>query len=191
MSYIALFALAVALALDAFAVAVCSGCVLKRVTAGHFLRLSLTFGFFQFLMSVIGWGLGLTVRDAIESWDHWVTFLLLLWIGGNMLRSGFGHADSTSLHYTDPTRGNTLLLLGIATSLDALAVGLSFSVLKISVWGPAVLIGVVCALITAVGLWAGKSLAQAVLAGKRAEVLGGCVLIGIGLKILYEHGVFG
>ena len=86
MSFPELFAIAVALAMDAFAVSVCAGCALKRVTAVHFLRLSLTFGFFQFLMPVIGWTLGLTVRGFIESWDHWIAFALLAWIGGNMIR---------------------------------------------------------------------------------------------------------
>ena len=90
MSFPELFALAVALAMDAFAVSVCSGCALKRVTTAHFLRLSLTFGFFQFLMPVIGWTLGLTVRGFIETWDHWLAFALLAWIGGNMLRDAFG-----------------------------------------------------------------------------------------------------
>ena len=190
MTFTALFALAVALALDAFAVSVCSGCTLKRVTAAHFLRLSLTFGFFQFLMPVIGWTLGLTVRDFIETWDHWVAFLLLLWIGGNMLRSGLGSGESHEEDGQDPTTGSRLFMLAIATSLDALAVGLSFSLLKMNVWGPAILIGVVCAIITALGVWAGKMLSNAAVIGKRAEVLGGCVLIGIGLKILYEHGIF-
>ena len=86
MSFPELFAIAVALAMDAFAVSVCAGCALKRVTVVHFLRLSLTFGFFQFLMPVIGWALGLTVRGFIESWDHWIAFALLAWIGGNMIR---------------------------------------------------------------------------------------------------------
>ena len=144
MSFPELFAIAVALAMDAFAVSVCAGCSLKRVTAVHFLRLSLTFGFFQFLMPVIGWALGLTVRGFIESWDHWIAFALLAWIGGNMIRGGGD--DST-------------------------------------------LIGVVCAVITALGLLAGKGLAHADIFGRRAELVGGCVLIGIGLKILYEHGV--
>ncbi len=191
MTFTALFALAVALALDAFAVAVCSGCALKQVRVSHFLRLSLTFGFFQFLMPVIGWTLGLTVRDIIESWDHWIAFLLLLWIGGNMLRSGLGSGEEHADNETDPTTGSRLFMLAIATSLDALAVGLSFSLLKMSVWGPAILIGVVCAVITALGVWAGKMLANAAAIGKRAEILGGCVLIGIGIKILYEHGIFG
>ena len=180
MSFPELFAIAVALAMDAFAVSVCAGCALKRVTAVHFLRLSLTFGFFQFL---------LTVRGFIESWDHWIAFALLAWIGGNMIRGGGDDSEDGESCSVDPTKGRKLLILAVATSIDALAVGLSFSLLNINVWGPSTLIGVVCAVITALGLLAGKGLAHADIFGRRAELVGGCVLIGIGLKILYEHGV--
>ncbi len=180
MSFPELFAIAVALAMDAFAVSVCAGCALKRVTVVHFLRLSLTFGFFQFLM---------TVRGFIESWDHWIAFALLAWIGGNMIRGGGDDSEDGESCSVDPTKGRKLLILAVATSIDALAVGLSFSLLNINVWGPSTLIGVVCAVITALGLLAGKGLAHADIFGRRAELVGGCVLIGIGLKILYEHGV--
>ena len=187
MSFPELFAIAVALAMDAFAVSICTGCALKRVTAIHFLRLSLTFGFFQFLMPVIGWTLGLTVRGFIESWDHWIAFALLAWIGGNMIRGGGDDSEEGESCSADPTKGRRLFILAVATSIDALAVGLSFSLLNISVWGPSILIGVVCAVITALGLLAGKGLAHADIFGRRAELVGGCVLIGIGLKILLEH----
>ena len=189
MGLLELFLLAVGLSMDAFAVSVCAGCALKRVTAVHFLRLSLTFGFFQFLMPVIGWTLGLTVRGFIESWDHWIAFALLAWIGGNMIRGGGDDSEEGESCSADPTKGRRLFILAVATSIDALAVGLSFSLLNISVWGPSILIGVVCAVITALGLLAGKGLAHADIFGRRAELVGGCVLIGIGLKILYEHGV--
>ena len=105
MSFPELFAIAVALAMDAFAVSVCAGCALKRVTAVHFLRLSLTFGFFQFLMPVIGWALGLTVRGFIESWDHWIAFALLAWIGGNMIRGGGDDSEDGESCSVDPTKG--------------------------------------------------------------------------------------
>ena len=190
MSFPELFVLAVALAMDAFAVSICTGCTLRRVTAGHFLRLSLTFGFFQFLMPVVGWTLGLTVRGFIEAWDHWIAFALLAWIGGNMIRGGADDGKDEEACAVDPTRGRRLIVLAVATSVDALAVGLSFSLLKMSVWGPSLLIGVVCAVITACGVLAGKLLANADIFGRRAELLGGGVLIAIGLKILYEHGVF-
>ena len=190
MSFIELFALAVALAMDAFAVSVCAGCTVKKVTLGHYLRPALTFGIFQFVMPVLGWTLGLTVRSFIENWDHWIAFLLLAWIGGNMLKSGL-FPDKESTSSPDPTHGGQLFMLGVATSLDALAVGLSFSLLQMSIWGPATLIGIVCFIISALGVLAGKMLSRAAIIGKRANVLGGCVLIGIGIKILIEHGVLG
>lgn len=182
-----LFALALALSMDAFAVAVCTGCTVRRITIGHFLRLSLAFGFFQFLMPVAGWFLGLTVRGLIEAWDHWIAFALLAWIGANMIRGNGGDENCAP---GDPTHGRTLWILAVATSIDALAVGLSFSILNINVWGPALFIGLVCALVTSCGLWAGKLLAHASVFGRRAEFAGGCILFIIGLKILYEHGVF-
>lgn len=126
------------------------------MTVVHFLRLSLTFGFFQFLMPVIGWALGLTVRGFIESWDHWIAFALLAWIGGNMIRGGGDDSEDGESCSVDPTKGRKLLILAVATSIDALAVGLSFSLLNINVWGPSTLIGVVCAVITALGLLGGK-----------------------------------
>ena len=192
MSFPELFAIAVALAMDAFAVSVCAGCALKRVTAVHFLRLSLTFGFFQFLMPVIGWALGLTVRGFIESWDHWIAFALLAWIGGNMLRSGIGGLrknEPVSCPQSDPTAGWNLLLLAVATSIDALAVGLTFAMTNTNAFLPSCLIGVVCAAISACGLFLGKKLSSLPMLNGWAEVLGGVVLLCIGLNILHESGV--
>ena len=188
MTLLEILALSVALAMDAFAVAVGAGCTVRRVTAGHYLRMAGAFGFFQFFMPVLGWFLGLSVRGWIESWDHWLAFLLLAWIGGNMLRDTGGDDEDCAC---DPSRGRTLLVLAVATSIDALAVGLSFALLKMPVWGPSIIIGVVCAIITAAGLFLGRRLAAAAIFGRRAEMVGGLVLIGIGIKILIEHGVFG
>lgn len=188
MGFSEIFVIAVALAMDAFAVAVCAGCAVRRVTAGHYLRLGLTFGFFQFLMPVLGWLLGHSVRGYIESWDHWVAFALLAWIGVSMFRSGMSNEACPA---GDPSRGRQLLMLAVATSIDALAVGLSFALLGMDVWKPSLVIGVVCAVITALGVFLGRTLAHADLFGRRAELVGGLVLLGIGVKILYEHGVFG
>ena len=188
MSFPELFAIAVALAME---LSPCRSVRLrlKRVTVVHFLRLSLTFRLFPVPDARDRMGLGLTVRGFIESWDHWIAFALLAWIGGNMIRGGGDDSEDGESCSVDPTKGRKLLILAVATSIDALAVGLSFSLLNINVWGPSTLIGVVCAVITALGLLAGKGLAHADIFGRRAELVGGCVLIGIGLKILYEHGV--
>ena len=136
MTFLELFLIAVALAMDAFAVSVSSGCVVRTPTLAHYARMAGAFGFFQFLMPVIGWYLGLTVRPFIEAWDHWIAFALLLWIGGSMIRSFFQPSEEEDSCAKDPTRGSNLLLLAIATSIDALAVGLSLAVLQIPIWGP-------------------------------------------------------
>ena len=189
MSFPELLALAVALAMDALAVSIAAGITLGRPRPAQLARMPLTFGLFQAAMPIAGWLLGLSVRHLIESWDHWIAFALLAWIGGNMIRGGGDDSEDGESCSVDPTKGRKLLILAVATSIDALAVGLSFSLLNINVWGPSTLIGVVCAVITALGLLAGKGLAHADIFGRRAELVGGCVLIGFGLKILYEHGV--
>jgi putative Mn2+ efflux pump MntP len=189
MSYFEIFALAVALSLDAFAVAVCTACGLARVRLGHYVRLALAFGFFQAAMPVIGWYCGLTIRSFIEAWDHWFAFALLVWVGGNMLREGLQKADcgNHTGQNRDATYGLPLLVMAVATSIDALAVGFSFSLLHMSIWIPALMIGVVCACITAAGVLCGKIIANAAALGKKAEIVGGLTLLAIGIKILFEH----
>lgn len=181
-----LLALAVALAMDAFAVAVASGIVLKTVDLRQTFRLSWHFGLFQALMPVIGWFLGLSVRSYIEDYDHWVAFVLLGYIGIKMIREAFG--DDECSEHRDPTRGMTLIMLSVATSIDALAVGLSLSMLGLSIWLPALVIGLVALLFTVIGLHLGRTVARARRIGRAAELLGGGVLIAIGLRILWEHG---
>lgn len=194
MSAAAILMLALALAMDAFAVSVGAGCALRRPQAGHYIRMSLAFGLFQFFMPVIGWTLGLYVRGLIENWDHWIAFILLAWIGGSMLREGLrrdqGDDGPCPPPQKDPSRGASLLLLAVATSIDALAVGLSFALLKMPILMPSTVIGLVCAGLTALGLFLGQRLSRAALFGRHAGVAGGLVLLGIGFKILWEHGVF-
>ena len=190
MSFPELFAIAVALAMDAFAVSVCAGCALKRVTAVHFLRLSLTFGFFQFLMPVIGWALGLTVRGFIESWDHWIAFALLAWIGGNMIRGGGDDSEDGESCSVDPTKGRKLLILAVATSIDALAVGITLAFLNVALIPSVTFIGVTTFVISAIGIRIGNIFGMKY--KSRAEFAGGVILICIGLKILLEHlGILG
>ena len=189
MDFTSLLGIAFALAMDAFAVSVASGITLKTITPRHIFRLSWHFGFFQALMPIVGWSAGLTVRSYIEQYDHWVAFGLLLFVGGNMLREAFSQKQEDS-KTNDPTRGKTLVILSVATSIDALAVGLSFSMLKISIWFPAFVIGIVAAVFTAVGIQIGRKIVKSSYLCSYAEALGGIVLIGIGLNILREHGVF-
>ena len=184
--------LAVALSMDAFAVAVASGCALRAPHFRHYARLSACFGFFQFLMPVLGWHLGLCVRDCMEAWDHWIAFALLAWVGDSMLCSALESMKNSECGRpaTDPAAGHRMWVLGVATSLDALAVGLSLALLQTPIWGPAALTGVVCALLTACGLYLGKSLARLCALNGRAELLGGLTLLLIACNILREHHVF-
>lgn len=189
MDFAPLVGIAFALAIDAFAVSFASGIVLRTITLRHILRLSWHFGFFQALMPVIGWSAGLTVRSYIEQYDHWVAFGLLLFVGSNMVRGAFYHEQEESKK-SDPTKGKTLIILSVATSIDALAVGLSFAMLNISIWFPVLIIGCVAAVFSAAGIQIGRKVGKSSYLCSYAEGLGGIVLIGIGLNILREHGAF-
>jgi putative Mn2+ efflux pump MntP len=184
-----ILAIALALAMDAFAVAIATGVRLKRVSFRQFFRLAWHFGLFQALMPVIGWTAGLTVRDAIESYDHWIAFVLLAYVGVNMIREAF-KLEKDAREQKDPTRGLTLVMLSVATSIDALAVGFSISMLKLAIWTPALVIGLVAGALTVVGLYLGKTVGAAERLSPVAELAGGVVLLVIGINILREHGVF-
>jgi len=186
MNMLNILAIALALAMDAFAVAIATGVRLKRVSLRQFFRLAWHFGLFQALMPVIGWTAGLTVRDAIERYDHWIAFALLAYVGGNMIREAF-KLEKDARRQNDPTRGLTLVMLSVATSIDALAVGLTIAMLKVPIWTPALIIGLVAGAFTVAGLHLGKSVGSAERLSPIAEVLGGVVLLGIGVKILMEH----
>jgi putative Mn2+ efflux pump MntP len=140
-------------------------------------------------MNIIGWGGGLTFRTLIESFDHWLAFTLLLLVGGHMIYEALQPRDERCVT-ADPTRGWSLVMLSVATSIDSLAVGLSFALLKVEVWLPALVIGLIAALLTGLGLHLGRLVRNASRLGTAAEVTGGLVLIGIGLSILHQHGVF-
>ncbi len=185
-----IMAIAVALAMDAFAVAIAAGIKLGSVSPRQNFRLAWHFGLFQAMMPVIGWIAGLTIRDQIAHFDHWVAFGLLIFVAQGMFREAF-HADDDSESAKDPTRGATMVMLSIATSLDALAVGLSLSMLNVSIWTPAAVIGVVACVFTTVGMHLGKNLSRAAVVRRYADCLGATVLVLIGLNILREHGVFG
>ena len=183
MDAITLTGLALALAMDAFAVALGTGAVLSRLTGRHLFRLGFHFGLFQALMPVIGWLAGLTIIQWVEAWDHWIAFSLLAIIGGRMIYEAFSDEENTDDR--DPTKGLSLVLLSIATSIDALAVGFSLSVIGVSIWMPALVIGLVAGVLTIVGMLLGGRIGDRW--GSRVEIFGGLVLIAIGVKILIEH----
>lgn len=183
MDLITIFGIALALAMDAFAVALAAGAVLNPLTRRHLFRLGFHFGLFQSLMPIAGWLVGMTVQKWISAYDHWIAFALLAVVGGRMIMEAFDEEkDKTA---SDPTRGLTMVMLSVATSIDALAVGLSLAMLNVSVWAPAAVIGVVAGVLTVFGMLLGRRLGDDW--GKRVEVCGGLVLCIMGLKILLEH----
>jgi len=183
MDLVTLFGLALALAMDAFAVALAASTTLPRLTGRHLFRLGWHFGLFQALMPIIGWLAGLTIQKWIVSIDHWIAFGLLGFIGSRMIWEAFHHDPEQESG--DPTRGLTMVMLSIATSIDALAVGLTLAMLGISIWFPALIIGLVAGTLTVVGMLLGKRLGDRW--GQPVEVVGGLVLLAIGSKILVEH----
>ena len=184
MDFLTLLGISLALAMDAFAVALGTGMNLASLTGRHLFRLGFHFGLFQALMPVIGWLAGLTIQKQVAAWDHWIAFGLLAFVGGKMLKEAFAHDDETAAE-NDPTRGMSLVILSVATSIDALAVGFSLSMLGVSIWTPALVIGLVAGVLTVAGMLLGRKAGDHW--GPRVEILGGLVLIGIGLKILVEH----
>ena len=187
MQLINISAIAVALAMDAFAVSIVTGVNLKDVSFRQTFRLSWHFGLFQALMPIIGWSAGLSIRTYIEHVDHWIAFALLSFVGVNMIRGAFKN-NKNDEPKKDPTKGDSLVVLSIATSIDALALGLRLAILNVSIWTPAVIIGVVAGVFTILGLQIGKRIGSATRLSLYAERIGGIVLIVIGMKILHEHG---
>ncbi len=182
MDLIVIIAIAVGLALDTFAISVGTGVVLGRATAWQTFRMAGAFGLFQFAMPLLGWLAGTTVQSYIAAFDHWVAFGLLALVGGKMVFEGCKPLEER--RKGDPTRGLTLLVLALATSIDALAVGLGMAMVGAEILLPAVIIGVVTAGLSAAGLRLGKIIGSRF--SHRIEIVGGLVLIGIGVRILAQ-----
>jgi manganese efflux pump family protein len=181
---ISLLALAFALAMDAFAVALVTGLTLNPLKRRQVFRLSFHFGLFQAMMPLIGWTAGTAVHRWIASFDHWIAWGLLAFVGGRMILGAFHGAEETPSR-NDPTSGWDLVLLSVATSIDALAVGLSLAVIGSPIVVPAAVIGIVAAGMTVIGMVLGRRISA--LWGKRVEILGGLILFAIGTKILIDH----
>ncbi len=171
--------------MDAFAVAIAVGCRIPNLTFRHYFRLSFHFGLFQALMPLLGWYLGTKVEYLIVNIDHWIAFGLLLVIGIKMIQESFSHKEGLNVALKDPTRKWSLMLLSIATSIDAFAVGLSIAFLKVDIIAPIIVIGLVALAFTIVGMICGKRLGGYL--GRKAELVGGLILIVIGIKILISH----
>lgn len=185
MDLLAIFTAAVALAMDAFSICISAGMIIEKPDFGHYFRLAFHFGFFQFMMPIIGYFFGIYLEHYIERYDHWAAFILLCFIGLKMIKESFSRDKEANVKAKDPSRGFSLVVLAFATSIDALAVGLSIGVLKRPVFFPSIIIGITCALFSVIGLFIGKRVGS--LLGKKAEAIGGIMLIIIGIKILLEH----
>jgi manganese efflux pump family protein len=180
MSPFSMLGISVGLAMDAFAVAVAAGLVIETITPRHVFRLAFHFGLFQFMMPIVGWLAGSQLAGYIHPYDHFVAFALLAYVGGKMLVEAWTKRDANDAN--DPTRGLRLVTLSVATSIDALAVGMSMAFLGVSVWLPSVVIGIVTACLTAVGITFGSRIGGRW--GRWAETAGGLVLILIGFQSL-------
>jgi len=185
MSFPYLLAIALGLAMDAFAVSTACGVQVAVLRYGHVLRVALAFGFFQFMMPVIGWLAGSSLSGWVEAVAHWIAFGLLIIIGLKMIYEAFSKEPESCDPARDPSRGWPLLVLALATSIDALAVGLSIGVLNKPILIPSIIIGAVCSLFSIIGIAIGNRVGA--LIGKRGEAIGGLMLIAIGIRILVEH----
>ena len=185
MSLVELFLLAVGLSMDAFAVSVCKGLSVKRVRPANMLACGAYFGGFQALMPLIGYLLGVRFQTMIENVDHWIAFVLLAFIGINMIREALGDDDES----LDDSFGiKTMLMLAVATSIDALAVGVTFAFLRVNIVPAVCFIGAVTFVLSALGVKLGGLFGMKW--KRRAELTGGAILVLIGLKILIEHLFF-
>lgn len=183
MSALAIIFIALALAMDAFAVSIASGVTIKQMKIHHALIIGAWFGGFQALMPLVGWLGGMKLRVFIGGVDHWVAFGLLFFIGSKMVYESFKMESIEKK--TDPLDIGVLFVLSVATSIDALAAGLSFAMLDVSIIGPVLVIGAVTFVLSFAGVWIGGRFGH--LFEKKIEIVGGLLLMGVGTKILLDH----
>ena len=187
MSTVEILLIGIGLSMDAFAVAICKGLGMRRINYRHTFIIALFFGGFQALMPFLGWLLGSRFAQYITRYDHWIAFVLLAWIGGSMIRESLSKNEEDGKPEPAELRHRELLMLAIATSIDALAVGVSFSMveLSVSIGTAAALIGCITFVISVGGVFVGHIFGAKY--KNRAEFVGGAILVLIGLKILLEH----
>jgi len=175
--------ISISLAMDCFAVSIAGGATISKPKITSALKVGVSFGFFQAMMPLIGWTIGFSFRSLIENVDHWIAFSLLLIIGIKMLYEAF--KKNPENNKTDITRLPTLLILSVATSIDALVVGISLSILDRSIYLSILTIGLFAFIFSVSGYYLGHRIGKIV--GNKVEIIGGIILIGIGIKILIEH----
>lgn len=181
MGIISILLIAVGLAMDSLAVSISGGIVMRPFCMRQSLRLALTMGIFQGGMTLLGWLMGVSFSSYITAFDHWIAFILLGFLGGKMIYESFGEEETTISSFST----KTLFTLGVATSIDALAVGVSMAFLKTSIYFPAFIIGFVTFALSLIGVISGYRFGK--IKGINVELFGGIILIAIGVKILIEH----
>jgi putative Mn2+ efflux pump MntP len=183
MEFLTITLISIGLAMDALAVSLCVGTAGQIAGLRGKIRLAAHFGIFQAGMTALGWLSGETVVQYVRGFDHWIAFALLGYVGVNLIRSGLD--KNCNAFEQDPSTGKVLVMLSFATSIDAFAVGLSISFLGVPILLSVVMIGLVALLLSALGLFAGTRLGEAF--GKRMEIVGGLILIGIGIRVIFTH----
>lgn len=182
MTFVEIMALAVGVSMDAFAVSICKGLSVRKVLPSHMISTGLWFGGFQALMPLIGYFVGIYFADLVSSIDHWIAFVLLAYIGYQMIReSRSDECDDVSPDFSF----KTMFAMAVATSIDALAVGISFAFLKVDIWTSVLLIGITTGLFSMAGVHVGNVFGSRY--KSTAELFGGIILVIIGVKILIEH----
>ena len=182
MGLVELIILSVGLAMDAFAVSICKGLAMKKMKWKKAIIIGLYFGIFQAIMPLIGYLLGVSFQSAITSIDHWVAFVLLVGIGANMIREAISKEKEEA---NDSIKIKDMLILAIATSIDALAIGITFAFLEVNITLAVSLIGIITFIISVIGVKIGNIFGDKY--ERKAELAGGIILIGLGIKILIEH----
>ena len=181
MSLVEIIFISIGVAMDAFAVAICKGLAIKKINIKKAIIIGIYFGIFQAVMPVLGYLLGTTFKDLILKIDHWIALLLLSSIGINMIKESFEKDNS----YNESLDVSTMLILSISTSIDALAVGITFACLKVNIFIPATIIGIITCIISIIGAIIGNRFGNKLEA--KAEIFGGIILILLGIKIVFEH----
>ena len=185
MSIYEIILIAIALAMDAFAVSICKGLCMRKINYMHTAIIAMFMGVFQALMPAIGWVLGKGFENYISDYDHWIAFVLLAFIGGKMIYESLPDNEETECSVHGILDIKELFLLAIATSIDAMATGVTFAVLEVKIIVPALIIGVITYIICFMGVMIGNRFGTKY--KSKAEIAGGIVLVLFGLKILLEH----
>lgn len=183
MGILEILLIAIGVSMDAFAVSICKGLSVRKLRSRHVFTVSMWFGGFQALMPVIGYFVGVSFADYVTTYDHWISFVLLAVIGANMIKESFEKEEDNDSNSDFSFR--KMFVLAIATSIDALAVGVSFAFLQVNIWVAVLIIGATTAAFSGIGIIIGNQFGARY--KSKAEFVGGLILIAIGLKILVEH----